>query len=132
MPIRTRGDQDRIDITAREQFAHVAVCGAVLVAVLAVGFLLHRATSFSLDVANRHEANVRFFQETTQVVGAAIADTNAAQHDLFAWRYIAFPSEHPRGHELWQGEDRTGLDCGGEKIAAVGMLFSFAHMRSPV
>ena len=85
MPVGPGGDQHGIDIVAVEQFAKVAIHVAVLIAVLLVGHLLDRDAARFLHVADGHELDVLLFQEAAQVVGAAVADADAADARSVRW-----------------------------------------------
>ncbi len=89
MPVRPRGDQHRVDVVAGQQVAQVAIRRTVLIAVLLVGHLLDLGTPLGLHVADGHELHVRFWQKAAEVVGAPVADADAAQHDPFAGRHGA-------------------------------------------
>ncbi len=59
-----------------------------------IGLLLDGLAACGLHVANGDELHVRFFQETAQVVGAAVADADGAQDDAFAGGNAAVPAQH--------------------------------------
>ena len=97
MPVGTGGDQHRIDVIPIEEFAEVAVHGAVLRAIPLVGDLLDRDPPVLLDVAHRGELHILLFEEAAQIVGTAAADADAAEnHTLARW------------HGAIQAKRRTG------------------------
>jgi hypothetical protein len=109
VPVRARCDQYRLDVCAGEQVAKVAICRAVLIAVLCVDPILRSLTAISSDVAHRHELRVRLAQEASQVIGPTAADTDSTHHDPITRRRRAvFPQGRGGNHgSRAQGLRRT-------------------------
>ena len=84
VPVGTGGDQHCVDVVAGEQIAEVAIHVAIGVAVVFIGDFFDGLASFFFDVADGDELNIGLWQEATQVVGAPIADADAAHDDSFA------------------------------------------------
>jgi hypothetical protein len=51
---------------------------------LVVGEFLNGLTTRFLHIADSNELHIRLLQKTTQVIGAAIADSDATDDDSFA------------------------------------------------
>ena len=118
VPVGPGGDEDGLDIAAGQQLAQVAVRGAVVVAVFGISPPLDRRAARFLDIAHGHELHVGFLEETAQVVGAPVADADAAQDDAFAGGDAAVPAQNGSAHHLGRGQQGAGLECGLEKPPA--------------
>jgi hypothetical protein len=79
VPVRAGGDQHGIDIIAGQQFAQVAVGGAVLIAVFVVRHFLDRLAPVGFDVADGDELDIRGLEEDVEHVAAAVADPDRAK-----------------------------------------------------
>src|ERR1017187_9490469 len=91
VPVRARGDEDGFNVAAGQQIAQVAVHGAILVAVFSVVLLFDGLPARGLHGPNGDEPQVRFLQETAQVVSAPVADADCAQDNAFAGGDTAVP-----------------------------------------
>jgi len=79
VPVRSRGDEHRVDVGAGQQLAEVVIRRAVLIAVLLIGHFLDGRAACRLDVGNGDELHVRLLQKAPEVVAAPVSDADAAQ-----------------------------------------------------
>ena len=103
VPVVAGGDQHGVDVGPSEQIEHVAIHGAIVVAILLVGHGLDRLAALGPDVAYGHELHVRLGHHALdQVVPAARADADGPQHDAFAGRHQAVAAQGPPGNKRRQ------------------------------
>ena len=64
MPAVTRGDDDRVNVIARQDSGHVVVSHTIRVPVMAVGLALNNFAALFLRIRNGNELTVLVLKET--------------------------------------------------------------------
>ena len=132
MPVRARGDEDGFNVAAGQQIAQVAVHGAILVAVFSVGLLFDGLPARGLHVANGDEPQVRFLQETAQVVSAPVADADCAQDNAFAGGDTAVPAQDGPANQLRRRQQDAHLDGSLQELPPIERKCGFNWGGFPV
>ncbi len=131
VPAVAGGDQHRVDVLAREQFAEIAIEHAILVAVMLIDQGLAGVPTAGLHVGDRHALHVRQTEHGLQVVGAAGTDADHAERDLFAGRRRAVQPQDARGHDHRSREGGTRRHRAAQKVATRGAR-TFIHGNCPL
>ena len=80
MPSIPSGNQDGIDVLAVQYFEHVAVQDAIRVVVVRVDHFFDPSAATGLDIAVRHELDVRLVKHATQHDPTPVPIPDPAQH----------------------------------------------------
>ena len=120
VPVGAGGDEDGVDVAAVEELAEVLVHRAGVVAVLLVGHLLDADATVFLDIADRRELDVVLLEEAAEIIGAAVADPDAAEDDALARRDRAVEAEGRAGDHGRGDRRRRQREAGLEEAAARG------------
>ena len=131
VPVIARGDQHGVDVGPGQQLEHVAVGGAIVVAVLGVGHGLDRLPPAGPDVADGHELHVRLGDHALQVVPAAGADADGAQHDPLAGRHDAVAAQRPGRQIAGSATPATAAARPRNSRRAIRLRIEFSLMISP-
>ena len=100
VPAVARGDEQRVNVRARgQELAHVAIHGAILVAVLVVHEPLDGLALGLLGIADGDELHVLLRQHPVQDARAPTADAHAAEHDALAGRDGAVEAQRGSGDD---------------------------------
>jgi hypothetical protein len=83
----------------------------MIIAMVLVGHFLDRFATGSFHIAYGKELHVFLLQEATQVIRAAISDSNAANRDPLAGRHGAVPTEGRAWNDLRSHNGGAGGDC---------------------
>ena len=102
-----------------QELAHVAVGGAVLVAVLGIDDSFDILARRFLGVADGDELHVGFRQHPVQIARAAAADAHAAHYDAFAGWHRAVAAQRRRGDQAGQGDGAAGQRGALQESAAI-------------
>src|SRR5262249_22098325 len=97
-------DQHRVDVPSGEQFSEIAVHGAILIAVMTVGYALDLFAPGALDIADSHKLHVLLWKHDAQIVLAARAQTDSGEDNPFTRGDCAIAPEHSTGDDEWDGE----------------------------
>ena len=115
VPVIRRADQHRIDIVARDDIAPIAMCGAVLVAVVFVDGPFRIAHPPRIHIADGGHVAVGRFEERTEVGVEGLAPhTDHADTDAVGRRG---GSEQPRREDERRGGQREPLHGGATRDA---------------
>src|SRR5207302_1774821 len=106
--------------------------GAILVAVFVIGPFLDALAAGLFDVAHSHELHVGFLEKTTEIIRAAVADTDGAEHDAFAWGGAAVLAQHGTANDLRRGQQRARLQGGLQKAAPIELKTSLSDSGNSV
>ncbi|OQC08137.1 MAG: hypothetical protein BWX80_00608 [Candidatus Hydrogenedentes bacterium ADurb.Bin101] len=93
MVVVARGDHDGVDVGLGNQFAHVNVSPAILVAVTFVHHLFGGFAPVRDNIAHGDHLDVGILQKRVQDVIAPAADTDGANRDAFACRRLRSAGE---------------------------------------
>ena len=132
VPVRTGGDQDRVDVTAVEQLAKVAIHRAVCVAVVLVDFFLDGDAAFFFNVADGDELNVLLLQEAAEVISSPVADADTAHHDSLAGSDCAVPAQgRTRNDRRCEGSGGAGRKRAFQEPSTIELRHVFRHRMCP-
>ncbi|OPZ03119.1 MAG: hypothetical protein BWZ10_03321 [candidate division BRC1 bacterium ADurb.BinA364] len=104
MPAVSGGDQQGVDIVSGQQFEHVAIHRAILVAVMRIGHLFDQIATLGLDIAHCHEAHIRLGQHAIQHRSPSWPDTQSAKNDSVARRHGSVPAKRACRDDRWRGQ----------------------------
>jgi hypothetical protein len=127
VPVGAGGDEHGVDVVPRQQLVHVAVGGAVGIVVLVVHHLPGAIQVVGADVADGDELDVGLGQEAGQVVAAAVADADAAEHDPLAGGNRAVLAQGAAGNEHRRCQDGACLRRRLENPAAAHFRVCSVH-----
>src|SRR5208282_5939806 len=95
---------------------------AIAVAIMLIGNLFDTFAAAALHIANGHELDILFRKHHAQVILAARAEAEAAQHNPFAWGHGASAAQGSRRNEPRHGQGaRAGK--GAPQEIAPGKVF---------
>ena len=92
-----------------------------------IGDLLDRRAAGRLHVADGDELHVLLLQEAAEVVGAAVADADAAEHDPLAGGDGAVPAEGGAGNDCRRHHRGPGRKRGLQKLPPMKMRLRLRH-----
>src|SRR5690606_3141847 len=108
MPMVGGGDQHRVDIVAGEQFAEVAIAGAIFVFVVRVDHAFRFRPMTGVDAGNRYDLDVGLFDELVDEVSPHASGADEAHGGPVAGRNGSVSSEGAGGNDRGKADSADG------------------------
>ncbi len=131
MPVVGRGDDNRVDIVAGEEFAEVMIGCAILVAIEAVHHLPALGKVLLVDIANREGMRVFLLYGAAQYPACLAAACDAPDGDPVARRRRAVQTQCRAGHDVRKCGRASGKCPRLSQKAPATHSFLGLHRTSP-
>jgi hypothetical protein len=129
MPSFAGGDDDRIDVSSRQQLPEIGMGAAFRIAILLIDRALSAFEGLQTDIGDRDYPGIRHLQESPNVAAAHPPDADVPDCDPIARRGSLRSGDDVPGHD----HRRDGGRCGAQEIAAIHpRTRSRRHLRHPL